>query len=198
MGTPLLEEDRERAALRDRARRTAQTVQEELERIQLGSFALVTMGARVVGLATTGLTAIVPMPPIAVLPDLPPWLPGLVQIRGEPLGVVDLRRLHDLPSTTTATLIGVIQGAPGRVGLLLERVEAFRIVFRDELSGSRAQGSALPLLGTTRDLVDLLDIDAVLNDPRIAVLSGSTDPQQGRAAAASSSRAAESPKRGQR
>jgi chemotaxis signal transduction protein len=182
--------------LSERARRAARPVDARRDGQPVGTFALVRVGDLRIGLPTTGVRAIVPTPPISLLPGLPAFMPGIAQIRGEPLSIVDLRRLYALATATHQPLDAVLQGPPGRLGALVDRVDGFRTVYIEELAGSKRLTTDLPVLGITQDLVHMLDVDTLLADPRIEVRADSPDAPHLSARSEPSQGAVEVPSRG--
>ncbi len=141
-------------------------------RASAGHYVLVSVAEHRIGLPVTGVREIVRTPSIAALPNLPAWLPGIVQIRGELLGLVDLTQLYRLPGSGGGELIAVLLGQPGELGILVDRVVGFREVFTDEIAHGRADpasGTGLPTAGTTRDLVLLLEPTRLFEDNRVVV-----------------------------
>lgn len=198
MWTAEHEERWQETTFRTRAQRAALEVDTQGDRQKVGSFAIVRIGGMSVGLSTTNVRAIVATPPIALLPGLPSCMPGIAQIRGEPLSVVDLRQLYALaPGSERPPLVAVLQAAPGRLGALVDQLEGFRTIFADEVSESRQLAADLPILGTTRDLVHILDVDSLADDSRIMVSPATSDTADLIATAKPSPGPARGPKRGE-
>lgn len=183
--------------LRERARRVARPVDARRNSEPVGTFAIVRVGDIHIGLPTGGVRAIVPTPPISLLPGLPAFMPGIAQIRGEPLSIVDLRRLYALAAAThQRPLVAVLQGPPGRLGALVDRVDGFRTIYVEELAGSKRLTGDLPVLGITQDLVHMLDVDSLLADSRITVRADSSDAPHLSATSGLSAGSDEVPQRG--
>ncbi|MGC4120787.1 MAG: chemotaxis protein CheW [Myxococcales bacterium] len=157
--------------LEKRARALAATPERNAERRRLATVALVGVGGEVFGVPVGGLREIVRAPPVAPLPGLPDWLPGIVQFRGEVLSVVDLGRWFGVETETAAGYLVVLSGFKSALGLLVGSVLGFRDIYEDEVAaglGDRAR----PLLATTRDLVCVLDLPALSRSDDLRVATG--------------------------
>ncbi len=129
-----------------------------------------TVGDEIVGLPVEWLREIVVRPPLAPLPATPPWLPGLAQVRGRLMGVVDLARLLGMRTPCRGTYVAIVEAPPGPLGILLDDIRGFRTVTRQELAErleDTTGGPAWPAAGTTRDLVTILDLERLARDARL-------------------------------
>ncbi len=158
--------------LERRAKALAQADAEEHRRELDTIAALVAIGPESFGIPVSDLREIVTTPLIARLPNLPPWMPGVVQIRGELISVIDTARWFGIAAGSTATYLAVIDGPKGPLGLLVDAVLGFREVFADEIATtfSRDETSrGRPIRAITKDLVALVDVERLLSSDLIVV-----------------------------
>jgi purine-binding chemotaxis protein CheW len=160
-----------RAILLRRAERLARSHTDERSSRVVDRIAVLEVGAERIGVPVEGLREIVLCPPIAALPGLPPWIRGVVQLRGELMTVVDLGRWLGIEGAGEGEgRLAVIATPAGPIGLLAARVAGFREVEESELSeqilGANESGS---IRATTRDLVAILDLARIADDPRLIV-----------------------------
>jgi purine-binding chemotaxis protein CheW len=115
-----------------------------------------------------------PMKDITPLPGTPPFVAGIINVRGRIVSVVDLKRFFDLPSRGLPDLnrVIVIGNDEMEFGLLADFVTGVRHISRagiqpapPTLSGIRADY----LKGVTADLLAILDAGRLLADPRLRV-----------------------------
>ena len=119
-----------------------------------------------------GVAEVVPLCGLAPLPGAPAPVLGIVLHRGRLVPVVDLRRLLGggeaaLPEAGWLVVVGA---GDASVGLLADGgVEVARVPSRGLAPPLVRGGGAEPLLrGLTKDAVAVVDVEALLTDPRIA------------------------------
>lgn len=126
------------------------------------------VGAAKVGIPRERVREVVLARDPTPLPGLPPWLPGLVAIRGVPVCVVDLSKLLELPSPGGARFLAVVEGPKGLLALLADDLLDLRDVFDDEIVpalGPARSGSLVKEI--TRDRIRVLDMDALFASDRV-------------------------------
>lgn len=142
------------------------------ERSLACTVALVGVGTEVFGVPVDGMHEIVRTPPITPLPSLPAWLPGIVQIRGEVLSAVHLGKWLGIEESGPAHYLVVLAGFEVPLGLLVSSVCGFRDVYQDELATGLREGEhgRRPVSLTTRDLVSILDLPALVRSPDLRLM----------------------------
>lgn len=108
------------------------------------------------------------------LPGTPPFIAGIVSIRGRILPVVDLKRFFDLPikGLTDLHRIMYVAGNDLEIALLCDAIEDVRLIDLKDLQPSlpTLEGiQAVYLKGITPDRLIVLDLDRILSDPKIIV-----------------------------
>ncbi len=108
------------------------------------------------------------------LPGAPPFVLGIVNVRGQILSVADLRPFLGLrpAPATAASRIAVLQAPPMEFGIIADAVLATGELSPDELEPAPPTLSGPYdhfVRGVTRDRVILLDAPAILNEPALAV-----------------------------
>jgi chemotaxis signal transduction protein len=155
-----------------RAEILARTTSDEQERQVELTAALVAIGSERFAIPVGKLREIIKAPPIAVLPELPPWMPGIVQIRGELISVVDIARWFGLATGSQPELLAVIEGPEGPLGLLVDAVLGFRDIYSDEIATSFSRDETAvgrPIRAITRSLIALVDVERLLLSNQIIV-----------------------------
>jgi purine-binding chemotaxis protein CheW len=114
------------------------------------------------------------------LPCTPPFVLGIVNLRGQLLSVIDLKPLFALPArklTDRQTVI-VLGAAPMAVGLLADAVLGVQAIALESLQPSLPTLTgrrAAYLKGVTHERLALLDAPKLLADPTLRVLEGVED-----------------------
>jgi purine-binding chemotaxis protein CheW len=115
-----------------------------------------------------------PLRELTPLPCTPPFIRGIVNVRGRILPVLDLKKFFELPDKGLTDLhrIVLVRGHGLELGLLADVALGVRSLAPDRLqpplptlTGIRAQY----LKGLTEEPVAVLDLDRILADPAIAV-----------------------------
>lgn len=109
--------------------------------------------------ALSAVREVLPLPPIASLPASPPWLAGLVNVRGELLPAVDTGRALG-GSETQATYVAVVEAATGSAAVLVTGTPEPGVLGERQGEGG-AVGSAGQYAVDDRTAT-ALDLDAVV------------------------------------
>jgi purine-binding chemotaxis protein CheW len=118
-----------------------------------------------------------PLRYLRTIPGAPPFVLGLMNVRGQILSVIDLKKFFELPGSGITDLNRVLILRSGRieVGVLADAILAVREIDLAQLQ------AALPTLtgiradytkGITADPVVVLDVKQLLGDQRIIVQEG--------------------------
>ncbi len=105
---------------------------------------------------------------ITEIPGVPPWVLGVVALRGEVVQVVDLRMrlgLHSGEPTKQHRII-VLHGDDERItGVLVDGVDQVLRVNEDSISASAANdaGAVSELCNRNGDFISIVDVDQVLD-----------------------------------
>lgn len=163
-----------RDVLRARARalaREPQTQGPALGRIEVVDFLL---AEERYGIESTWVREVYPLRDLTPLPCTPSFVLGIINVRGQILAVIDVRRFFDLPlkGLTDLNKVIILRGEQMQVGILADRIFGVRSVPLDELqpplpthTGVRADY----LKGVTSDRLAVLDAGRILDDERLVV-----------------------------
>ena len=125
-------------------------------------------------LETRRVREVVPLKDFTPLPCTPPFIRGIINVRGQILTVIDLKRFFELPETGIADLHRVIiLSADGmELGLVTDAVLQVRAIPADRIQASLPTLTgwrAAYLKGVTDERLAILDADRILADPRLIV-----------------------------
>ncbi|HET6631687.1 MAG TPA: chemotaxis protein CheW [Rhodanobacteraceae bacterium] len=115
-----------------------------------------------------------PLQSLTPLPSTPDFVAGIVNIRGRVVSVVDPRRFFDLPARGLTDLdkLVVLRSPMMEFGLLTDAVLGSRRIASDTIQPplpTLTGIGAAYLRGVTAERLIILDIAALLADPRIVV-----------------------------
>ncbi len=164
---------------RDKQRTKTATVEKTL---QLVTF---TVGAEEYGLDISSITEVIRPLPVTALPHMPRFVEGVINLRGNLIPIVDLRKRFGLPDRASAlrTLrMLIIRGAAkGPIGLVVDGVREVLLVPASAVSPApeaAMSGGADFIAGVARitdRLVVLLDVGKILSREERASLSEAGD-----------------------
>ena len=132
------------------------------------------LGQEEYGIETRYVREVTPMNDLTPLPGSPPFVMGIVNIRGQVVSVIDIRKLFDLPSRGVGDQdrIIVLQDGGMEFGILGNTIHGVVTVPADgleptlpTLSGVRADF----LKGVTGDRMAVLDGSRLLTDDKVIV-----------------------------
>lgn len=115
-----------------------------------------------------------PLREFTPLPGTPPFVLGIIHLRGQVVSVLDLKKFFDLPSQGLSDLNKVIVLSNGSMefGLLADVILGTRRILNDDLQAplpTLTDIRAEYLLGVTRQRQVVLDAGKLLSDPAIVV-----------------------------
>jgi purine-binding chemotaxis protein CheW len=117
---------------------------------------------------------VIPLIDLTPVPCTPPFIRGVVNVRGQIVPVIDMKKFFELPEGGIADVHKVIlvQSQGMELGIEADAVTGIRSISKRQiqpalptLSGIRAQY----LRGVTDQKVTVLDVAKILGDPRIIV-----------------------------
>jgi len=163
-----------RAVLKARAKALARESDEGLhtrDSLEVVSFLL---GQEKYGVETRYVREVCPMNELTLLPGTPPFVLGIVNVRGQVLSVIDIGKLFDLPQRGVGELdrIIVLQHGGMELGLLGNSILGVKQVSVDELQPTLPTLTGLRgeyLRGVTPDRMAILDAARLLSDENIIV-----------------------------
>jgi purine-binding chemotaxis protein CheW len=115
-----------------------------------------------------------PLRELTPLPCTPPFILGIVNVRGRILPVIDLKKFFELPERGVTDLhrIILVRGHGLEVGLLADVIIGVRSVAAETLQPSLPTLTGIRadyLKGISEERLVVLDLDRLLADPRIIV-----------------------------
>ena len=115
-----------------------------------------------------------PLRDLTPLPCTPPFIVGIVNVRGRILPVVDLKKFFDLPERGLTDLhrIILVRGHGLELGLLADVIVGVRSIAADSLQPSLPTLTGIRadyLKGISEERLVVLDLERLLSDPKIIV-----------------------------
>jgi purine-binding chemotaxis protein CheW len=135
----------------------------------MAKIAIAYAGSEQFGIDINRVVEILKAQRIHLLPQLPSFLAGVVNIRGEVIPLLDLRKRFGISSSSKKERIIVVRSESEKVGLLVDGVKEIANLLPEEISDPPSMFRGLKteyLTGIGRkgeDIVILLNIDTLLS-----------------------------------
>jgi purine-binding chemotaxis protein CheW len=115
-----------------------------------------------------------PFDSLTPLPCVPPYMVGIVNLRGQVLPVIDLKKFFELPEAgiTDLHMILVVCAGDVEIGILADTVVRVAAIPVDSLQPSLPTLTGIRsqyLKGITPDQIVILDALKILEDPRLVI-----------------------------
>ncbi len=132
------------------------------------------LGPEHYGIESSHIREIHPLSEFTPLPCTPAFVLGLVNVRGQILSIINVKKLFDLPEKglTDLNKVIIVRAHRMELGILADAILGVRSIASEELhpslptlTGIRAEY----LKGITKDSLVVLDVEKVLADERILV-----------------------------
>jgi purine-binding chemotaxis protein CheW len=132
------------------------------------------LGPEHYGIESLHIREIYPLNEFTALPCTPAFVLGLVNVRGQILSIINLKKLFDLPEKglTDLNKIIIVRTHHMELGILADAIRGVRSIAAEELqpalptmTGIRAEY----LRGITKDSLVVLDVERILGDEKILV-----------------------------
>ena len=132
------------------------------------------LGGSRYGIETTHVVDVLRFAHLTRVPGTPPFVLGVMNHRGRILPVLDLQRLLGTADTTAAACSRVLtlEMSGMSFGILVDGVEGGIYDAPEELAPPPAalvRGGTSLVRGVTAEMIAVLDVDALVRDPRILV-----------------------------
>jgi purine-binding chemotaxis protein CheW len=163
-----------RAILRRRARALAQ----KRAQVGLGKVLLeiveFSLASETYGFEAAFVREVYPLKAFTPLPNVPPFVLGIVNVRGQILSILDLRRFFDMPDRGLGQLnkLLILRNEHMELGILADDILGARSIEVEGLQGAPPTVSGIGaqyLRGVTDERVILLDAGRLLSDKQIIV-----------------------------
>jgi len=144
---------------------------DDADRLEILTFSL---AGESYGVATGHVREVCQLRELTAVPCTPPFLAGVINLRGRILAIVDLRTLFELPARglTELNRVIVLAGGNDELGLLADSIDGVRSVATAELQESLPTLTGIRerfLRGVTGQMLAVLDGGRLLTDAGLKV-----------------------------
>ncbi len=125
------------------------------------------------GIDSSRVREVYPLKELTPLPCTPSFVLGIINLRGQILSVIDLKKFFDLPEKglTDLNKVIVLHSGEMELGILADEIAGMRSIPLQEIqllptwTGIRSEY----LKGITPQRLTILDVERILSDPKIIV-----------------------------
>lgn len=126
------------------------------------------------GIESNYVQEVYPLRELAPVPCTPPFVLGMINLRGQILSVIDLKKFFDLPEKglTDLNKVLVVRSDRMELGILADVILGVRTIPLQDLQPSLPTLTGIRaeyLRGVTKDRLVVLDVGKILSDPDIVV-----------------------------
>lgn len=144
---------------------------DDVERLEVLAFSL---AGETYGVETCHVHEVCQLRDLTAVPCTPPFVAGVMNLRGQILAIIDLRRFFELPARglTELNRVIVLSGAEGEFGLLADSIDGVRSVTASDLQDGLPTLNGIRerfLKGITGQMLAVLDGDRLLADAGLKV-----------------------------
>ena len=161
--------EKQRAILRARARALAQAPGITTEVVESTETLLFLLAHETCAIETRWIREVYPLTDLTPLPGTPDFILGVINLRGQILAIIDIRKFLNLPEKgiTHLNRVIVVQNETLELGILADEIIGIRDLPARELHPLAAHGEYLKAV--TGEGLILLDMERLLSDPRLIV-----------------------------
>jgi len=166
--------EKKRTVLRSRAKKLSQEIESKETGEEYFEVLEFLLAQETYAIETPFVREVYPMIELTPLPCTPDFVLGLINVRGQILTVMDMKKFFDLPEKgiTNLNKVIVVRKDAMELGILADEIIGIKSIFGDDIKPPPATITGIGaeyLKGVTEDRLIVLDADKVLSDKRLVV-----------------------------
>jgi purine-binding chemotaxis protein CheW len=163
-----------RALLKKRAQILARVPKGEAEAVEVLEVVEFLLAYEKYGIESSYIREVYPLKDLTPLVCTPAFVLGIINVRGQILSVIDLKKFFDLPEKglTDLNRVIIIRGENMEFGILADAILSIRLIPSSEIQPSLPTLIGIRadyLRGVTGDRLVVLNVTKILSDPRLIV-----------------------------
>jgi len=169
----LLPEEK-RLVLKARAKALSVDTKDETARKEFVDIVVFTLATETYGIESTFIREVYPLKDFTILPGTPAYVVGIMNVRGQIMAVIDLKKFFNLPEKGLGELnkVIIIRNDRMEFGVLADVVEGTMSVAIEDILEAPLTVMGIGekyLKGVTKGQIVVLDAESLLNDEKIIV-----------------------------
>jgi purine-binding chemotaxis protein CheW len=163
-----------RNILKERARLMAQEPGLEKESTAVIDVITFTLGRESYGIESSFVREVYPLKDYTILPGVPSFISGIINVRGQILPVVNIKKFFNLPETGLGELnrVIILENESMEFGILADMVENTQTIEVEDIHSVPLTVTGIGvdyLMGVTRENLIILNAKNILSDKNIIV-----------------------------
>jgi purine-binding chemotaxis protein CheW len=133
-----------------------------------------TLASETYGIETKFIREVYPLKDFTILPGVPSFILGILNVRGQIISIIDLKKFSNLPEKGIGELnkVIIIHSEHMEFGILADTIHGTRSIAVDSLHESPVSANGIGaeyLKGITDDHIIILDVANILEDQKIII-----------------------------
>jgi len=163
-----------RALLKMRATAMAKESVQKIATSRLIEIITFTLAAETYGIESAFIREVYPLKDFTPLPGVPAYILGIINVRGQILPVIDLKKLFNLAEHGLGELnkVIILHNEQMEFGILADVVQGMQTVAFDDILTTPPTVTGIGekyLKGVTKEHIVVLDAESILNDKKIII-----------------------------
>jgi len=170
----MLQPEKKRSVLKARAKALALEKYNESAQKEMIEIIEFILGSETYGIESVCIREVYPLKDFTPLPGTPSFVLGIINVRGQIVSVIDLKKFFNLPEKGLGEMnqVMIIHNERIEFGILADSIQGSRMVSLDSIQPSPVSSGGIGagyVRGVTSDHTILLDAKNVLKDEHIVV-----------------------------
>ncbi len=170
----ILSPEEKRSILKARAQALAVEKKDETFQKEFIEIVVFQLAAETYGIESTFIREVYPLHDFTTLPDTPPFILGIVNVRGQIVSVIDLKKFFNLPEKGLGELnkIIILHNEQMEFGILADIIYGTSPVLLADIQASPVSTNGIGagyLRGVTCEHIIILDAKRILEDEKIII-----------------------------
>ncbi len=170
----IMQPEEKHAVLKARAQALALAKEDETDKQEFIEIIAFRLATETYGIETAFVREVYPLKEYTVLPGVPVFVLGIINVRGQIVSVIDLKKFFNLPEKGLGELnkVIVIQKEGMEFGILADIIQGTHSVTLESIQTSLPNISGIGseyLKGVTKEHLIILDAEKILEDGKIII-----------------------------
>ncbi|NOU16943.1 MAG: purine-binding chemotaxis protein CheW [Bacteroidales bacterium] len=132
------------------------------------------LASEIYGIESTFIREVYPLKDFTILPSIPSFVLGIINVRGQIVSVIDLKKFFNLPEKGLGELnkVIIVRNERMEFGILADTIHDTRSISIEEIQSPPDSTSGIGvgyLRGISNDRIIILDVEKILEDEKIVV-----------------------------